>query len=243
MFSSNAQVPSSEKRVSDMFDRIAPRYDLLNQLLSMRQDIRWRRHLVDKIPYAPDGCYVDVATGTGDVIIAAAKAREEYSSFTGVDISESMLRLAGEKSNRQITKTPISFKIQSAERLAMAEGTVDCLSISFGLRNVINKPVALEEFYRVLKPRGKLLILEFFKPQNSILSKLFQFYFHYILPFIGGLISDKSAYTYLPQSVDGFYSPFELNEALRAAGFIVRSKKSFLFGGCRLICAEKPEGV
>jgi len=241
MLSTNTQVPSSEKLVSEMFNRIAPRYDLLNQLLSFRQDLKWRKHLVQKIPYSPNGVYVDVATGTGDVLIAAAKERTEFSSFIGVDISESMLRIASEKCSRQITEVPLEFKIQSAERLSMAADSTDCLSISFGLRNVINKQTAIEEFHRVLKPRGTLLILEFFKPQNSVLSWFFRLYFHYILPVIGGMISDRSAYTYLPESVEGFYSPFQLNEVLRETGFIVRAHKNFLFGGCRLISAQKPE--
>lgn len=235
----NLQSPQSETQIASMFDRIAARYDLLNALLSARQDRRWRDHLVSHMPYRPKGRYLDVATGTGDVVLTAALRRPEYEAMVGVDISGEMLQLARIKSKQRGLERQVVFQSMSAERLDFADASFDCISISFGLRNVVNKPAAIAEFHRVLRPGGVLLILEFFLPQRGLGAWLFQLYFHRILPTIGALLSDRTAYTYLPQSVGSFYSPEKLREVLYNHGFTIESSTNFLFGATRLYKAIK----
>lgn len=238
------QHPKSEAHIAAMFDRVAPRYDLLNRLLSAKQDQRWRRHLVRAIPYRPEGRYLDVATGTGDVILAAAAAHPEYRSFLGVDISQAMLSGAAAKakaaSKGSSKASQVEFRKMNAETLTLASASIDCLSIAFGLRNVVQRDAALKEFARVLAPGGVLLILEFFIPRRGLLAALFQVYFHHVLPFIGGLISDRAAYKYLPESVGSFYTPDALRARLYDVGLTVESSQHFLFGACRLVKARKP---
>lgn len=235
----SVQRPESEAKIAGMFDRIAPRYDFLNRLLSARQDQRWRRQLVRHVPFRPGGTYVDVATGTGDVLQAVALGHDEYGDYVGVDISGQMLKYAEKKCAPLVKSGRARFSKMSAEKLEMPDASVDTLSISFGLRNVVRKDVAISEFGRVLKVGGVLLILEFFIPKNGIPGFLFQSYFHYILPAIGGLFSDRSAYQYLPESVGSFYTPDELRQKLYDRGFVVDHVKNFLFGACRLIRATK----
>ena len=233
------QRPESEAKIAAMFDRVAPRYDLLNRLLSARQDVRWRKRLTALVPFRPEGRYVDVATGTGDVLLAVARTHGEYGSYVGVDISGEMLTLAGEKVKAAGITKPVQLRRMSAEALQLPDAAFDCLSISFGLRNVVRREEALREFARVLAPGGVLLILEFFLPKRGLLARLFQLYFHGILPLIGGLISDREAYRYLPQSVGSFYSADGLRTALYDAGLTVDTVESYLFGACRLFRAVK----
>lgn len=229
--------PESAQAIAAMFDRVAPKYDFLNALLSAQQDRRWRRKMVQRLPHRPGGVLLDVATGTGDVLVAAAAAHPEYETFVGVDISPGMLSLAGPKA--KAAGLNAEFRVMSATELAFADASVDAITISFGLRNVVDKDQALAEFKRVLKPGGKLLILEFFTPKTGLLGRLFQFYFHAVLPRIGALFSDRDAYTYLPRSVGSFWSREELRAKLYGMGFVVDDEDSFLFGGCRLIGARK----
>jgi demethylmenaquinone methyltransferase/2-methoxy-6-polyprenyl-1,4-benzoquinol methylase len=236
---STVQSPTNEARIAAMFDRIAPRYDLLNRLLSARQDQRWRRRLVAMVPYRPGGRYLDVATGTGDVLLAAAGAHAEYGAYVGVDISPKMLDVATLKAKDAPQAAKMTFKAMSAEQLRLPDAAFDCASISFGLRNVVRKAAALAEFHRVLAPGGVLLILEFFLPRRGLLAWGFQLYFHHVLPRIGALLSDKDAYRYLPQSVGSFYEPEALRAALYEHGFTVEETVSFLFGACRLVKAVK----
>lgn len=233
------QRPQSEATIAAMFDKIAPRYDLLNRLLSARQDQRWRKRLVSMVPYRPNGRYLDVATGTGDVLLAVTSERTEYAAAVGVDISEQMLVLAQAKAKAAAPTVPVQFARMSAERLELPDGAFDCMSISFGLRNVVDREAALKEFHRVLAPGGVLLVLEFFLPRTGLLSRFFQFYFHHVLPMIGGLLSDKQAYRYLPESVGSFYAADAFRPALYKAGFTVDQSVSFLFGACRLVKAIK----
>ena len=233
------QRPESEAKIAAMFDRVAPRYDLLNRLLSARQDQRWRRQLTAMVPYRPGGRYLDVATGTGDVLLSVARAHTEYQEHLGVDISGEMLAEAQKKATASGLAPVPQLRQMSAERLVLADGAFDCLSISFGLRNVVRRDQALREFYRVLGPGGVLLILEFFLPRKGLLAWFFQLYFHRILPFIGGLLSDREAYRYLPESVGSFYTPEAMREALYQQGFTVATTQSYLFGACRLIQAVK----
>jgi demethylmenaquinone methyltransferase/2-methoxy-6-polyprenyl-1,4-benzoquinol methylase len=231
------QRPESEARIAAMFDRVAPRYDLLNRILSARQDQRWRRRLVAMVPFRPGGRFLDVATGTGDVLLAVAGARPEYQALVGVDIARGMLARAGSK--LEAAKVSAELKQGSAEALPCPDGAFDALAIAFGLRNVVRKEQALAEFHRVLAAGGKLLILEFFLPRRGLLARLFQLYFHVILPRLGALLSDPEAYRYLPESVGSFYAPAELRAALYGQGFTVDRVESFLFGACRLIGATR----
>jgi demethylmenaquinone methyltransferase/2-methoxy-6-polyprenyl-1,4-benzoquinol methylase len=229
----------TETDIQKMFNTIAPTYDFLNRLLSLRQDVRWRQALAALVPTCAGGSYVDVATGTGDVLVAVRARHPHYGHWSGVDISENMLALAQKKLEAESLSCAKPIFLQaSAEALPFADSSVDCLSISFGLRNVIHKEKALEEFFRVIKPGGTLLILEFFTPEG-LLSRFFEFYFKRILPRIGALFSDATAYQYLPTSVASFYSPSALFALLDKLQMPVVTQKQFLFGGCRLLACQK----
>lgn len=233
--------PVDESNVAAMFDRISDRYDFLNRLLSARQDVRWRNKLISMIPTRERGRYLDMATGTGDVLLATLKAHPEYAAFIGGDISKGMLSFAEKKAATAGVSDRVEWRVMSAETIDQKNNSIDCATISFGLRNVVNKERALSEFARVLKPNGVFLILEFFTPTSGLMSKLFQFYFHKILPKIGSFFSEKEAYTYLPKSVASFYSPAELRDSLRSKGFVVEKEVNFLFGACRLIKSRKAQ--
>jgi demethylmenaquinone methyltransferase/2-methoxy-6-polyprenyl-1,4-benzoquinol methylase len=191
-------------------------------------------------PFRPNGKFLDVATGTGDVLIEAMNQHPEYQEYYGVDISAEMLSLAEKKIRPKKNSDRVApLKIMSAESLTLPDATFDCATISFGLRNVVDRDRAIQEFYRVLKPGGSLLILEFFIPKKGLLGALFQLYFHHILPAIGGIFSDRRAYKYLPESVGSFYSPLQMRQALYNVGFNVEDSKNFLFGACRIYKAVK----
>ena len=230
--------PESEKKIANMFDRIAPTYDFLNRLLSARQDERWRKKLLSWIPRVKSGVYLDVATGTGDVVLRAKKVLKSYETFHAVDISAQMLSIAKKKAAAR-DFGDVEFKQMSAEKLDLPDDFYDCISISFGLRNVVNKGKAITEFSRVLKKGGVLLVLEFFPPNRGLMSAIFQLYFNKILPVIGSLISDKEAYHYLPKSVGSFYSIAEFKQKTKTEGLTVTDTKDYLFGACRLVRAVK----
>lgn len=233
------QAPGNEAKIANMFNRIAPKYDFLNALLSAKQDKRWRKAMIRMAPFRPNGKFLDVATGTGDVLIEALAQHPEYGEFHGTDISKEMLALAEQKTEQTPQGPKANFSIMSAESLKLPDSAFDCLTISFGLRNVVRREIAISEFNRVLKPGASLIILEFFIPKRGPLSRLFQFYFHQILPVIGGIFSDKSAYKYLPESVGSFYEYEELREVLYNSGFTIADTKKYLFGSCRIVKAVK----
>ena len=251
----------SEKALSvqGMFDRIAPKYDFLNRLLSMRQDVRWRRALRRDLPRlkAANQSVLDVACGTGDVMCEILALRLDYSQVVGLDLSHQMLEQAGsrkflknylETRNKEPEYSARMTSVQNATaRLIHGTATAlpfpanhfEAVTISFGLRNVDNREKAITEFERVLKDRGRLFVLEFFPLERSLMGQLFDFYFKKILPFIGGIISDKKAYQYLPESVSSMPCYADFCVMLRKAGFEVVKTQSWLFGGCLLIQAEK----
>lgn len=233
------QRPVNEQQIAGMFDRIAHRYDFLNRLLSFRQDNRWRKHLAAMVPYRPGGVLLDMATGTGDILTTCLNAHPEYGQMVGIDISAAMLSQAQIKLKKQIAAKQIELKLGSAENIALSDNSVDCVTIAFGLRNVVDKRKALAEFARIMRPDGVLLILEFFNPRNDWFGRLFKFYFHQILPRIAGLFSDKEAYMYLPQSVGGFYTSNELRSVLYELGFIIEEQVPYIFGACALVKARK----
>ena len=217
-----------------MFDKIAYRYDLLNRLLSFQQDKRWRRALINCLPRHTDGKLVDVACGTGDVLQEILKARPQYSKLVGVDISAQMLDRAKHK-----LPTRVELKQMAAQDLQLPSEFYDALTISFGFRNVVDKEQALQEFHRVLKPQGCFAILEFFPAPSKLWNQIFQLYFHHILPFIGGCLSNKQAYSYLPKSVDSFYTPKQFLEITKKTGFQLQFQRKFLWGSCLLLSFRK----
>lgn len=229
--------PASEQQVLGIFDNIAKRYDFLNRLLSVGLDQRWRKAMVSWLPQiaSKNGVLLDVATGTGDVIFAAHRYRPDYKVFKGFDLSENMLAVARDKSRKVQAPLAVEWTSGSAERLVYSDNSVDALTISFGLRNVINKENALSEFVRVLKPGASLLILELMPAEKSFLNHLFLTYFEIILPKIGSLVSNREAYEYLPKSVSGFYRFSELHQMALQKGLFFKRRRSFAFGTCQLL--------
>jgi demethylmenaquinone methyltransferase/2-methoxy-6-polyprenyl-1,4-benzoquinol methylase len=222
-----------------MFDRIAPRYDLLNALLSGRRDAAWRRVMIDAISYLPRGRVVDVATGTGDVLLEVARRHPELTDLIGIDLSAEMLRVAREKHAARGGDTRLRFEQGEAARLSLPDALADVVTIAFGLRNVVEREQALGEFSRVLKDEGMLLILEFFEPPPGIFSKLYNWYFKHVLPRLGGMLSDPSAYSYLPKSVEGFVSVPTLVGEMERHQLALEEERRFLFGACRLLRARR----
>jgi demethylmenaquinone methyltransferase / 2-methoxy-6-polyprenyl-1,4-benzoquinol methylase len=239
--SSSKQMVLSEKstQIQMMFDKISNRYDLLNRLLSAGQDTRWRNKMIIAMPKVNNkkGTLYDIACGTGDVLLNAKSKRNDYSKFVGFDISDGMLTQAR---NRAKGKYPdIKFIQASAEEIPVENESADCLTISFGLRNVDNREVALQEFHRILKNGGTLFVLEFFQAENTLLAKLFDLYFKRILPKIGGFLSDKAAYEYLPQSVSTMPTGNQFKKILSNTGFVEIEQTLWLGGATRLFKAVK----
>jgi demethylmenaquinone methyltransferase/2-methoxy-6-polyprenyl-1,4-benzoquinol methylase len=239
--SSNKQMILSEKsiQIQSMFDKISKRYDLLNRLLSAGQDTRWRNKMIRSMPsiVSKQGTLYDIACGTGDVLLSTKRKRKDYSNLIGFDISEGMLSQARIRS--KLKQYDIQFIQASAEQIPTENNSADCITISFGLRNVDNREEALKEFHRILKKGGTLFVLEFFPSESTFFAKIFDIYFKKVLPKIGGLISDKSAYEYLPKSVSTMPSGKEFKQILSNIGFIEIEQTLWLGGATRLFKAVK----
>jgi len=227
------QVSDKRSRVQKMFAAIAPSYDLNNRLHSLWMDQRWRRKAVKLANLKPTDVVVDVACGTGDLTMAFARARGE-GTVLGLDFTFEMLPLAQSKSQIANRKSQINYLNADALALPIADQSANILSIAFGIRNVSDPAAALREFHRVLKPGGRLVILEFSLPTNRILRSLYNFYFSKILPRTATWISrDKTgAYKYLPQSVNTFISRESMQEMMKQAGFTDVQAFPLTFGIC-----------
>ncbi len=203
-----------------MFDRIAFRYDLLNRLLSFRQDVAWRKRLCAHLPERSNQRILDLATGTGDVLLALYRGSPKVVGGVGLDMSANMLRFGNKKVKDAGLTDHLAMMRSDACAIGSADAAFDAASISFGIRNVPDVPLALREIRRILKPGGRALILEFSLPKNRAFRTLYLFYFRHILPFIGGLISgDREAYRYLNASVESFPYGEDFLKLLRDAGF------------------------
>ena len=204
--------------VRSMFDRIAPRYDLLNRLLSAGTDVRWRRACVDMLGLEGPARILDVCTGTAD-LLAEALRRGGDRRGVGVDLSEAMLRRGSVKLVRRRLAERAALAGGDAEALPFASSCFDAAAVAFGIRNVGDPAAALAEIRRVLRPGGRLVVLEFSSPRGW-LGGLYRRYFRGVLPRIGALVSgDAGAYAYLPASVDRFPSPPAFAASMERAGF------------------------
>lgn len=205
--------------VREMFDQIAPRYDLLNRMLSLRQDVVWRQNMVSAITIPENGHILDVACGTGDVAIEIRRQKGPVVRVTGIDFSVGMLDKAKEKRRRN-RQSAISLLAGDALSLPFGEKSFHAVTIAFGIRNIQDKVAALRAFYEVLVPGGMVLVLELATPKKSRLRDAYLAYFQKVLPLIGRLFSRHSfAYSYLPDSVSRFPTADGFMKIMADAGF------------------------
>jgi demethylmenaquinone methyltransferase/2-methoxy-6-polyprenyl-1,4-benzoquinol methylase len=217
----------ASKKVREMFAEIAPRYDLLNHLLSLQLDRLWRARTARRLQPIldqPDALVLDLCCGTGDLAFALARAGK--ARIVGADFAHPMLVRAREKSatlpppQNQGVAIPMPFFEADALRLPFSGASFDLVTSAFGFRNLANYEAGLSEIQRVLKPGGTVAILEFTEPVEGLWGDFYRWYFCKVLPRIGGLISgDRSAYTYLPKSVARFFRPPELAALMSAVGY------------------------
>lgn len=209
----------------ELFSAIARRYDLLNHLLSMGADRRWRRALVDMSCAGVDSRVLDAATGTGDVALEFAR-RSRAGVVVGLDRSAGMLGLAAGKVSRKRLNGTITLVEGDAIEMPFDDGTFDVVTIAFGLRNLPDYAAGLGEMTRVLKSGGRLFVLEFFPPRSTLFLGAYRFYLNTLIPVLGGVVSGSAeAYRYLADSIKGFLTHEEIRRFMRTAGLTeVRSR-------------------
>ncbi|WP_321416325.1 bifunctional demethylmenaquinone methyltransferase/2-methoxy-6-polyprenyl-1,4-benzoquinol methylase UbiE [uncultured Desulfobacter sp.] len=205
--------------VKEMFDKIAPKYDFLNRLLSMRQDVYWRREMVKAAKLESGAEILDAACGTCDVGLEVSRTLKGRASITGLDFSFGMLALGRKKLNCPAGRA-IALVNGDALTLPIKNQQFDAGFMAFGIRNIMNRIGAMKEFHRTLKPGGRIIILELTTPQKGVMRKLYLLYFQKILPLIGSFFSKHgNAYAYLPESVLKFPDPVSFASQMKRAGF------------------------
>lgn len=215
-------VPKEQKvaMVADVFHSVAAKYDIMNDVMSMGIHRLWKRFTIDCSGVRPGQQVLDLAGGTGDITALFAKRVGPTGKVVLADINESMLNVGRDKLRDLGLVTNIEFVQANAEALPFADNSFDIVSIGFGLRNVTDKDAALRSIFRVLKPGGRLLVLEFSKPQSEVLSKAYDLYSFRILPFMGQLIAnDKESYQYLAESIRMHPDQETLKQMMQDAGF------------------------
>lgn len=228
---------SKKDQVEDMFDNIAPKYDLLNRMLSMKIDVTWRNKLVKWMKNDNPKLVLDVATGTGDLAITIQKGTG--ANVVGLDLSQQMLNVGIEKVKQQNLQDKITMVKGDAENLPFEDNKFDAVSVAFGVRNFENLEKGLDELKRVVKVGGSVYILEFSKVQG-MMRPLYMFYFKNILPRIGKLVSkDDRAYTYLPDSVEAFPYGAIMKSILQQRGYSEVVYKKLTFGIATIYKATK----
>jgi demethylmenaquinone methyltransferase / 2-methoxy-6-polyprenyl-1,4-benzoquinol methylase len=227
-----------KQQVEQMFDNIAPKYDFLNHFLSLGIDKLWRKKAIRILSGFPSESILDVATGTGDFAIAASKLNPK--KIIGFDLSEQMLNVGRAKVKSLGLEKLIEFRKGDSEAMPFSDGQFDAITVAFGVRNFENLENGLREFRRVLKPDGVVIILEFSKPKYFPMKQLYLFYFFAILPLIGRMVSkDKSAYSYLPESVMAFPDDLKFLTILQKVGFSNARQKRLSFGIATIYIAQK----
>lgn len=207
------------EKIQQMFGAIAPRYDFLNRLLSFGIDRHWRKKAVRLLKYREGSRVLDVATGTGDVALEIARRTPPSVRIIGADFCQEMVELGKVKVAESAYADRIDFKVAPCEDLPFADNTFDSITIAFGIRNVVDRKLGLAEMWRVLRPGGRMIILEFSTPRSQLFKQIYYFYFRRLLPVVGGFFSRYNAYKYLPDSVLEFPSHEEFSQMMSEAGF------------------------
>ena len=227
--------------VRDMFDRIAPHYDFLNRLLSLRQDVYWRAKLVSSLGLATGSRVLDTACGTGDVGLEIRRQFGEQTEVHSIDFAPEMLRLAKPKLGKITAGSPISLVAADAFDLPFRSAQFDAVTMAFGIRNIQDKETVLKRFWDQLKPGGRLAILELGTPTQGLARSVYLFYFNRLLPFVGRFFSKHSfAYSYLPTSVARFPAAPEFAAMMRRAGFTRVRYLPLTMGITVLFVGDKP---
>lgn len=229
---------SKNQQVARMFDNISGRYDFLNSLLSAGIHKGWRKKCVKILEAAKPKTILDVATGTGDFAIACSKLNPD--KIIGIDISEGMMKVGREKLKQLKLESVISLEYGNAEDLHFPENSFDAIVVGFGVRNFQNLELGLSNLYKVLKPGGKLLVLEFSYPTNFLVKTFYNFYFSYITPLIGRIFSkDRRAYSYLTESVKAFPHNKDFTDLLEKLGYSKTSFSALSWGIAAIYSGEK----
>ncbi len=229
---------NKKQQVRAMFNSVARRYDFLNHFLSAGIDYRWRRKAIKILAKNNPKTILDVATGTGDLAIAALKLNPK--KVIGVDIAEDMVEIGKKKVREKKLEKIIHIQVGDSEDLQFNDNTFDAAIVAFGVRNFDNLEKGLSEMYRVLNNNGMVMILEFSKPTATPVRQLYQFYFKNILPFLGRIISgDNSAYTYLPKSVGEFPMGNEFLRILNKVGYTDTQHIPLTFGIASIYTGKK----
>lgn len=234
---------SKKNQVAEMFDNISPKYDFLNHFLSLGIDIWWRQTALRRLKKYLKGKKIDnlldVATGTGDFALEANKILSPK-KIIGIDISEGMLSFGYPKIEKRGIENIMSLEVGDAENLRFEDNTFDVVIVAFGVRNFENLEKGLANLYRVLKPNGYLLVLEFSKPKIFPLKQFYQFYFTNVLPVVGRFVSkDNAAYTYLPESVNAFPDGYKFIDKLLSVEFRNVECRALTAGVCSAYYAQK----
>ncbi len=230
---------AKKAQVEQMFDKIAPRYDLLNRLLSLGIDVSWRKRAISYLLENPPREILDVATGTADVAIMAAKMLQP-ARIVGIDIAKQMLELGRQKVYAQGLGPIITLETGDSEQLRFEDQSFDAVTVAFGVRNFEHLEKGLGEMYRVLRPGGRVVILEFSKPYVFPFKQLYNGYFKYVLPLIGRLTSrDIRAYTYLFESVQVFPEGDQFLTILSKTGYQNPVCERLTLGICSIYTASK----
>ncbi len=239
-----AQLKGDERAryVTEMFARISRRYDLMNSVMSGGRHYAWRHMATEMAVEGLRGRALDVATGTGDFAFDLAR-RPEVTSVVGLDFTREMMELGLPKAARQGIESSVSFTEGDAHDLPFPDDSFICATVGFGIRNFIDVPRALSEMARVVEPGGRVVSLEIVRQDGKgPISRLARFHFRYITPWIGGtLAGDREAYTYLPQSAQGFMSASELAEAMRDAGLVAVTTRKLALGTVAIHVGLKPQ--
>lgn len=224
-----------------MFDRIAPRYDLLNRMLSFRQDVAWRNRMARHLPAGENLRLLDVATGTADQIFSLLKQAPRIRTAVGVDMSEGMLEVGREKVRQRGLTDRVSLRTGDAAGIPESDATYDAVTISFGIRNVVDVVKALADMRRVLRPGGRVLVLEFSLPGWKPFRAAYLFYLRHVLPVLGGWLSgDREAYRYLNLTVETFPYGAAFCDLMKQAGLVNVQHHPLTFGIATIYQGDAP---